>query len=238
MPFGEISRRTMLVRSAATAVGLGLSMSILAAQRKALAKVEPAPSPEQDNDVLNALLNAEYDAVATYNAGAGIIAADAATPKAVRDTVTGVAVHFRDQHAQHAAALKQLIEQNGGTAVKDSGKPTLPKSFPTATANTTDVIKLAADKEKQAAYTYAKVMGSISTQTAAKLVASIGAVETQHFVVLYLLAEGLIEATEKTGMSPTLVVPAAFILDVGGAGTVNLEKFDALDKLLALDKAS
>lgn len=228
----------MLARSAALAAGLGLSMSVLAGQRKALAKVDPEPDESKDNDVLNALLKAEYDAVATYNAGAGIIAADMATPKATRDTVTGVAVHFRDQHVQHAAALKRLIESNGGTPAADTGKPTLPASFPAASANTTDVIKLATDKEKQAAYTYAQVMASISTQTAAKLVASIGAVETQHFVVLYLLAEGLIEATAKTGMSPTLVVPAAFILDVGGPGTANLEKFQALDDLLAFDKAS
>lgn len=237
MERSEISRRSMLVRSAAAAAGLGLSISIIAAQKKARAKVDPVPNASADNDVLNALLKAEYDAVATYTAGAGIIGADAATPQGTRDTVTAVAVHFRDQHSQHAAALKKLIEDNGGDPVADSGTPTLPDSFPAATATTTDVIKLAADKEKAAAYTYAQVMANISTQTAAKLVASIGAVETQHFVVLYLLAEGLIDATPKTGMSPELVVPAAFILDVGGAGTLNLEKFEALDELLTLDPA-
>lgn len=237
MALSDISRRSMLVRSAATAAGIGLSISVLAAQRKAQAKVDPVPNAASDNDVLNALLKAEYDAIATYTAGAGIIAADTATPQATRDTVTGVAVHFRNQHTEHAAALKKLIETNGGTPATDSGTPTLPSSFPAATATTTDVIKLAADKEKAAAFTYAQVMASISTQTAAKLVASIGAVESQHFVVLYLLAEGLIEATAKTGMSPTLVVPAAFILDVGGPGSVNLENFAALDALLAFDPA-
>ena len=232
----SISRRDMLVRSAATAAGLQLSISWSAA-RKAHAKVDPAPNPKNDNATLNALLAAEYDAIATYTAGAGIIASDSATAQATRDTVTAVAVHFRDQHSQHAAALRRLIEDNEGMPVADTGKPKLPSSFPAATATTTDVIKLAADKEKQAAFTYAQVMGAISTQTAAKLVAAIGAVETQHFVVLYLLAEGLISATAKTGMNPALVVPAAFILDVGGAGTLNLEKFSALDDLLALDPA-
>jgi Ferritin-like domain len=61
--------------------------------------------PKNDNTTLNALLSAEYDAIATYTAGAGIIAADSATAQATRDTVTAVAVHFRDQHTQHAAAL-------------------------------------------------------------------------------------------------------------------------------------
>jgi hypothetical protein len=209
-------------------------MSLLASQ-KARAKIDPVPNPTADNTLLNALLKAEYDAVATYAAGAGIIAKDAATPQATRDTVTKVAVHFQDQHKQHAAALKAMIETNGGTATVDTGMASLPSSFPAATATTTDVIKLAADKEKAAAFTYAQVMESISTQSAAKLVAAIGGVETQHFVVLYLLAEGLIAATEKTGMSPTLVVPAAFIVDVGLANSVNLDVFPALDQLLTLD---
>lgn len=189
----------------------------------------------QDNVTLNALLAAEYDAIATYTAGAGIIAADVVTPQATRDVVTDVAVHFRSQHEQHAAALAQMIEDNGGTPVSDEGVASLPASFPAATAGTTEVMMLAADKEKQAAVAYASVMKVISTQTAAKLVASIGAIETQHFVVLYLLVEGLIGANDGTAMNPTLVVPAAFVLDVGAAGTINLEDFPALDALLALD---
>jgi rubrerythrin len=237
MPANSLSRREMLVRSAATAAGLSLSISLSAATRTARAKVDPAPDAKNDNSTLNALLSAEYDAIATYAAGAAIVAADSATPQATRDTVTAVAVHFRDQHTQHAAALRRLIQDNDGTPVADSGKAKLPGSFPAATADTTAVIKLAADKEKQAAFTYAQVMSAISTQTAAKLVAAIGAVETQHFVVLYLLAEGLITATAKTALNPALVVPAAFILDVGGGGTLNLEKFSALDDLLALDPA-
>jgi hypothetical protein len=151
--------------------------------------------------------------------------------------VTAVAVHFSSQHSDHAVALKKLIEDNHGTPVADAGKATLPDKFPMSGATTTDVIKLAADKEKQAAYTYAQVMQTISTQTAAKLVASIGGIEAQHFVVLYLLAEGLIKATDKTKAMASLVVPAAFVLDVGAAGSVNLENFPELDALLKLDPA-
>lgn len=231
----DLSRRQMLVRAAATAAGLGLAASVSMAAKRAQAKVDPTPDPEADNDVLNALLKAEYDAIATYTAGAGIIAGDAATAQATRDTVTKVAVHFQDQHKQHAAALKKLIEANGGTPVTDSMTPTIPASFDET--NTVGVIKLAADKEKQAAVAYVEVMKSISTSAAAKLVASIGAVETQHFVVLYLLAEGLISANAATSSMSELVVPAAFVLDVGGTGSKNLEKFAALDAALALDPA-
>ncbi|MEY4583153.1 MAG: hypothetical protein RL701_7856 [Pseudomonadota bacterium] len=231
----ELSRRELMVRSAATAAGLSLAISLSTASRKAQAAVDPKPDAAEDNKTLNALLAAEYDAIATYTAGAGLIAKDTATPEATRKLVTDVAVHFQDQHKQHAAALKKLIEDNGGTAVAQSDTPKIPDKFPKSDITTTHVIQLAADKEKQAAYTYAQVMNAISTQAAAKLVASIGAVETQHFVVLYLLAEGLIKTTDATAMNPSLVVPAAFILDVGGANTLNLEKFDALDKLLAFD---
>jgi rubrerythrin len=231
----DLSRRQVLVRAAATAASLGLAVSISTAARRARAEVDPAPDPEKDNDVLNALLTAEYDAIATYTAGAGIIADDDATPEEVRDVVTAVAVHFQDQHKQHAAALRQLIEDNGGTPVDDAMEAKIPESFDEPT--TLGVMKLAADKEKQAAVAYAGVMKSISTSAAAKLVASIGAIETQHFVVLYLLVEGLIAANAMTAEMPELIVPAAFVLDVGGDGSLNLEKFAALDALLELDPA-
>ncbi len=234
---GDISRRRMLVRAAATAAGLGLAVAMTAKSRKAMAELKPEPDPVKDNDTLNALLTAEYDAIATYTAGAGIIAGDTGTPEVMRQIVTDVAVHFQDQHRQHAAALAALIEENGGMPVSDQETAALPSAFPAATATTTDVLKLAADKEKQAAVAYAEVMKTVSTQTAAKLIASIGAIETQHFVVLYLLIEGLIGANDGTAMNPGLIVPAAFVLDVGGSGTLNLENFPALDDLLTLDPA-
>ena len=229
----DLSRRQVLVRAAATAASLGLAVSMSAATRRARAAVNPEPDPEKDNDVLNALLTAEYDAIATYTAGAGIIADDTDTAQATRDVVTAVAVHFQDQHKEHAAALKALIEENDGTPVEDSMEAKIPESFDEPT--TLGVMKLAADKEKQAAIAYAEVMKSISTAAAAKLVASIGAIESQHFVVLYLLVEGLITANAMTAASPGLIVPAAFVLDVGGAGTQSLETFAALDDLLTLD---
>src|SRR6188768_143904 len=226
----DLSRRQVLVRAAAAATALGLAVSINAATRKAAAKVNPNPDPVKDNTVLNALLTAEYEAVATYTAGANLIAADTGTAQATRDIVTSVAVHFQDHHKQHADALKKLILDNGGTPAADTATAKIPASFP-ATPTTTDVMKLAADKEKHAAIAYAQVMKTISTPTAAKLVASIGGVESQHFVVLYLLVEGLISANDSTKANPTLIVPAAFVLNVGASGTTNLENFPALDTL-------
>jgi rubrerythrin len=233
MESNELTRRQLLVRTAATATTLSLSMSMLAAARTARAEVDPPRNPTADNNALNALLQAEYDAIATYTAGADIIGKDTATDAGLRDTVLKVAVHFQDQHKEHAAALKAMIEANGGTAASDDGKASIPASF--TAPDTIAVIKLAADKERAAAFTYAAVLRTISTAAAAKLVASIGGVESQHFVVLYLLAEGLIAGNAKTNSMASLVVPASFILDVGPTGSVNLENFPALDQLLAYD---
>ncbi|HEY6878738.1 MAG TPA: ferritin-like domain-containing protein [Polyangiales bacterium] len=238
MERSELTRRQLLARAAATATGLSLSMSMLASARRAQALVDPPPNPTADNVKLNTLLAAEYEAIAAYTAGAQIVGADTATGAAVRTTVTNVATHFRQQHVEHAAALKALIEANGGTAVTDSMHASIPASFTNSSPNTISVIKLAADKEKAAAILYASVMQTISTAAAAKLVAAIGGVEAQHFVVLYLLAEGLVQATPKASEMATLVVPASFVLDVGGTGTLNLENFPALDQLLTLDPPS
>jgi len=231
----ELSRRELLARSAATAAGLGLSIALSANARRAYAETTATPDPKADEATLNALLSAEYDAIATYTAGAAILEGDTETPQSVRDTVAAVAQHFQAQHKQHADALRALIEADGGMPAPDTMKPQLPASFPASSARTSDVIKLATDKEKQAAFTYAQVLETISTQTAAKLVASIGGVETQHFVVLHLLASELATPTEKTAMKPELVVPAAFVVDVGLSDSLSLEDFRALDELLAFD---
>lgn len=233
---GNLSRREVLARAAITATSLSLAVSLSAATRQAHAKVSPKPDVDADNDILNALLTAEYGAIAAYTAGAGIIADDDATPQATRDVVTAVAVHFQDQHKDHAAALKAMIEDNGGTAAEDTMMANIPDSFDEPT--TAGVMKLAADKEKHAAIAYANVMKTISTQAAAKLVASIGAVETQHYVVLELLISGLIQANDMTAMNPALIVPASFVLEVSGSQALNLEKYPALDSLLELAPAT
>src|ERR1700712_5161058 len=98
MQDNEFTRRQLLVRSAATAAALSLSMQVLAA-RKAHAAINPPVNPAADNGLLNALLAAEYDAIATYAAGAGIIApkaGDAPDVAGAKAVVTKVAVHFQD----------------------------------------------------------------------------------------------------------------------------------------------
>ena len=236
MKIRDMSRREMLLRAAITAASLNIATALTTVARNARAD-EDESDPADDNEHLNAALAAEYDAIATYGTAATIIAADASTPKATRDVVAGLGAHFRAQHVEHAAALDKFIKMNGGAPIADPATPCLPASFPATTAKTSDVIKLAADKEKHAAVAYASAIGKVGTATAAELLASIGAVETQHFVLLYALAEDLIAANDVTLKNVALLSPASFVLDVGAAGTISLETETALAPLLTLEPA-
>lgn len=211
-----LTRREALARAAATAAGIGLLATVSLKARIAEAKVDPAPDPAKDVEILNALLNAEYDAIATYTAGVGILTND--QNKGTSGAALLVGGHFVAQHQQHRDALIKLITSLGGTPAPENTTPTLPNSFKAilATATTVDVIKLACDKEAAAGRTYAEVVGQLTTQTAAALAASIGGVETQHFVVLFLLASGLIVPGPaiKTQADANLVVPGDFMVPV------------------------
>ncbi|MFZ5896119.1 MAG: ferritin-like domain-containing protein [Myxococcota bacterium] len=233
MDIRELSRRELLVRAAATAASANLA--VVLSSVPARANGGTTPDPKKDNELLNLVLSAEYDLVSSYTTGASIIAADATTPKTTRDAVAKLAAHFQAHHVEHAAALKAFIQANAGTPVADPGAPSLPASFPTATAKSGEFMKLAADKEKHAALAYVDAMKMLSAQTSAKLAAAIGGVETQHFVLWHLLVEGLIATNEATAINAASLVPAAFVLNVGGAGTTHLESSPALDALLALD---
>lgn len=223
-----VSRRKAFVQAAhaATVISVASGWS-----RTARGKVDLPPDPASDNQVLNALLAAEYDGVATYSVGAEVVQNE--PNESVRETVLAVASHFQRQHREHARALVELIQETGGAPVSDPETAQIPDSFP-SDPTTSDVLKLAADKEKQAAYTYVDVLNQLSTNSAAKLVAAIGGVESQHFIVLYLLAESLIAPTAATREMAELVVPAAFVTDPGISGVTNLEDFPALDEALAL----
>lgn len=227
----DLSRREVLVRAALGVASLNVTAALTAYSRNARGDDD---SGTGDVEHLNAVLAAEYEAVATYTAGAPLLTADSTMTKAARDALAAIAAQFQAHHVEHAAALKKLIQAKGGTARADSGKPNLPPSFPAA-AKGLDVLKLAADREKHAAIAYAQALAKVSDATAAKLAASIGGVESQHFAVLYAFAEGLIEVNDATLANAALLAPAPFVLDPGTAGTPSLETKTALDALLALD---
>ena len=216
----QISRRQAITRGASTAAAVGAVVALSASARRAHA----GPAEDQaDIKLLQGIYSAEVDAIATYDAGAKILQADNTSlgPVALK-----VATHFRAQHLEHRDAIKAFITEKGGTVVEPENPPSLPPGFKIATAIAIDVVKLAADKEKAAAIAYAGALKSLNDEVAAELLSSIGGVETQHFVVLYLLAKQLISVEPGlTDDQIKSVVPRSFLVDIRGAGDNSLEKF-------------
>ena len=91
---------------------------------------------------------------------------------------------------------------------------TAPAGFKASVIN---VIYLAANAEKAAAVAYANILKQVGSQTSAALIASIGGVETQHYVVLSLLAKG--EVAPGMMAMPGDVVPVSFTTSVGNQTT-------------------
>jgi rubrerythrin len=205
------SRRKAVGVAALAATGLAVAAAFGA-------RTARADSP--DDTALNALLQAELNAIATYTAGAGILQnPDGGDPNAaIAPTVLAVAVHFQSQHQDHADALTALIKKNGDTPVT-KGSAVIPKGFKASVIN---VIRLAANAERAAAVAYTAALKAISSGTAATLIAAIGGVEAEHFVVLYSLAKGLIAGSATTESKASSVVPTSFVIEVG-AGTKGLE---------------
>lgn len=234
----ELSRRALLVRSAASAAGLSLSLSLLGRVPKARAAIDPPPNPAADVVHLKQLAAISSDVASTYESVAAIITNDARVPMMERESVNKLLLHFRQHHVQHRLAIDALIMENGGEVDPISGEVALPNGFAALTRpNTNDVIRLGTDKEKAAALAFADALQALSTPAAAKLVASILSTQTQQFSVLHALAERVLSVSSGTGPGVQELVPAGFVADAGVAETFNLENNEALDAMLELDPA-
>ncbi len=205
----EATRRGVVAMAAS---GLALALAMTARTSRA--------APPGDLDALNALLQAELNGIATYDAGGGVLAKiDAAAPNAaIAPTVLAVALHFQAQHKDHAKALRAMITSLGGTPLTH-GEAQIPTGFKPSVLN---VVRLAANAEKAAAIAYTEALKGMTTGTAAALAASIGGVETQHFAVLHALAHGLVQGTMTTKDNAADLVPAAFVI-AGDTGDKSLE---------------
>lgn len=191
--------------------GLGLAMAASFAPRGARAQATT------DVGILNALLSAEYGAIKAYDAGAGVLSNPSASDPlaAAAPTVLAVAVHFQGHHRVHADQLRTRITAAGGTPVVESSVTfAAPAGF---TGTVLNVIRLASNAEKDAAVAYTNMLSSVSSEMHAELIASIGGVESQHFIVLSLLAQGVIQATGDTRAMAMEIVPAAFVTSPGNS---------------------
>jgi bacterioferritin (cytochrome b1) len=179
------------------------------------------PAADADIAPLNALLNAEYTAIAAYSAGAQLITdAPSSDPlSALKDVIKAIAVDIQSQHKLHAAELVKAIDALSGTPVQES---TVADAFkaPDALANNptiTNVLKFAAGAERGAAIAYNQTVAGLEDAQYRFLAASIGGDESQHFIVLASLVAGLAGPGAKLSVSTAGdVVPQAFVSTVDG----------------------
>ena len=212
----EQSRRDALQGALAFAASIGAMVATTVAS--------PSTAQAQTAGEVNALLTlqrAEYEAIQAYRTAEGLLAAPAmGDPMASSaPTVAAVAAHFRGQHEAHAAELGRLITAAGGTPAPS----TMIYFTPPAGFNGTvgNLIRLACNKEKAAAVAYAEALKTLTSSQSSGLAAAIGGVETQHFIVLYLLAKGVIAPGPAAGTMLASLVPTAFVTTQGSVNGLN-----------------
>ena len=203
----DLSRREALGGgTAAVLAGLGAAVAVSGVGREAQA--QPSPS---DAAKLNTLLRAEYDAILTYGIAETYLMSPDMTDaqRAQAATVREVVSYFKEHHTAHAARLSTLVTTLGGTPVGRGEvlQATIPAGF---RATVDNLIKLAANKEKRAAIEYIRALQTISSATAAELVAAIGGIEAQHFIALYLVGKRVFEIPAMMPMVQALA-PRPFV---------------------------
>ncbi len=217
-----LSRREAVLQGA---VGVGVVGAVLLGSRTARAQTA------DDTGVLKALIKAERNAIKTYEAGKGVIdAAPSSDPlSGFRGVITAIALHFRQQHLDHAAKLVEYLKSQGGTDDVGEGAAQIPSGF---VANIKNVVDLATNAEKAAAIAYTEVQKSLGRMENAELAAAIGSVETQHFVVLQLVARGFVvppsatqgkSADEMAGVAAKFA-PSSFVISVKGSPSLADDK--------------
>lgn len=208
----DVSRREAVLRAAA-GVGLGVL---------ALKATTARAAPADDHATLKALIKAERNAIKTYEAGAGVIdAATSADPLfAYAGVVKAIALHFRAQHIDHQVQLTSYLTSQGGTDDVGAGAAQIPSDF---VANIKNVVDLATNAERAAAVAYTDVQKSLTDADNAELAAAIGADETQHYVLLQLVARGFVVPPDSTQNVPadqlaatvSMLAPRSFAVGVG-----------------------
>ncbi|MFO0646757.1 MAG: ferritin-like domain-containing protein [Polyangiales bacterium] len=199
----ELSRRETLSGGAALLAGVGAALAVSAVTRDAEAQ------SAADVMVLNALLRAEYEAQQAYDSAIGYFGSPAMDdPARSLGAAAGlVATHYRSQHLDHGMRLARLITSLQGTPISQSSVIFTPPTAMGFTRTVQNYLRLACNAEKAAAIAYTNALKSLTNVTAAELAAAIGGVETQHFIVIYLLLKnvatpGMAAATMASELSP------------------------------------
>ena len=186
---GVPSRRGFLKIGGATVLGAavlaacGSESEPSVAESGAVAATSTTADPAEtdfDLDLLRTATSLEILAVNTYQAAidSGLVI----TPDVVQ-----AAVLFRDQHDDHARALKATTTELGGTEFTEANSFLQESVVDPAVADLSDqdsVIQLALTLETAAAETYAWAAGQLSTAKLRQAIMGIGGVEARHMSVL------------------------------------------------------
>lgn len=207
----ELSRRETLSGGAALLAGVGAALAVSAVTRDAEAQ------SAADVMVLNALLRAEYEAQQAYDSAIGYFGSPAMddSGRALAAAAGLVATHYRSQHVDHGTRLASLIMNLQGTPISQSTVIFTPPTAMGFTRTVRNYLRLACNAEKAAAIAYTNALKSLTNVTAAELAAAIGGVETQHFIVLYLLLKGVATPGMAAATMASELSPRSFVAITG-----------------------
>ncbi|MCE9668756.1 hypothetical protein LY474_13105 [Myxococcus stipitatus] len=209
--------------------------SISAAASLVLVTGRPSPRPSrvssQEREVLRTLLAVERDRVATYDDCLAVIGNVPASDPLLsfQGMLEALAQHFRAHHLEHATQVALHLVEQGGADDVGAGQSLLPAGFRPTLQN---IIALATNVEKAAAIAHGEAQRRLDHGVNARLVAAIGSVESQHFVVLDLLARGFVTPSATTANQPAAalaatarrLVPRAFVVTLGDAPGLDDER--------------
>lgn len=166
-------KRRGFIRRGGGLVLSGTAIAMLGGLKPKLAHAATESAFEQDINILNTAINAEFEAVAAYQLGAdsGLLTSE----------VKNVALTFQSHHKAHADVLVSTVEQLGG-------KPNSAKSrynFPVDKLKAQkDVLEFAAGLEHGAISAYAGAIPLFDNRDLMKAASSILADEAMHWAVL------------------------------------------------------
>jgi bacterioferritin (cytochrome b1) len=180
----------------------------------------PVDAGTADADVatLNALLSAEYSAIAAYTAAAPLVTGVPNTDPlyGVREAVVAIATNIMKQHQLHAAALVESVTALGGTPVAQASVTFTPPKGLTDNVTITNILKFATGAERGAAVAYNKAVEKLEASKHRYLASAIEGDETQHFIILASLVLGLADpGPNLTVAKATELPPRAFVRTVG-----------------------
>lgn len=179
------------------------------------AAADSSAARASDIDDLNALVVAEYGLAAAY-----AVLAPALQSPATDDPLAGpapvllaIAIRWRQQHLDAAAALSDAVTSAGGTATPATGINFTPP--PGATLTVENVLKIACNAEKDAAVVHARRVAQLDFAAHRQLAGSIAGAHTQRFTALYALLKGSAQPAAAIATMVEQVVPTSFVLRVG-----------------------